>query len=160
MVISGSRYADASCFGETFQTGCDIDSVPQDLLSILNYVSKVNTDAKLHPAVLRQPSISGFQFLLNFGSTLNCIHYTCKLSKNIIPWSIHYPSEVILNEARHHFFVSIQGADCPFLILTHEAAVPLNIGAEDGCEFTFNFLGGHGIPQRSVGRLVLKNDVI
>jgi hypothetical protein len=40
------------------------------------------------------------------------------------------------------------------LILPHEAAVAFDIGTEDGNEFTFNFLYGHGIPQRLVARVV------
>jgi hypothetical protein len=61
---------------------------------------------------------------------------------------------VLLDKVCHHFLVSIKGPNSPFFILTHEAAVTLNIGAEDCSEFAFNFLGGHGIPQRLVGRVI------
>jgi hypothetical protein len=61
---------------------------------------------------------------------------------------------MMLNETSHHLLVSIQDADSPFLILSHETAVTLDIGTEDGSEFAFYFLGGHGIPHRFVGRLV------
>jgi hypothetical protein len=44
--------------------------------------------------------------------------------------------------------------DGPLFILSHEAAVSLHIRTEDGRELAFNFLYGHGIPQRLVGRLV------
>lgn len=39
-----------------------------------------------------------------------------------------------------------------FLIFTHEATVSFYICTEDGCEFTFYFLGGYGILQGLVGR--------
>jgi hypothetical protein len=58
---------------------------------------------------------------------------------------------MMLNEASHCFFISIKSADCPFLIFAHEAAVTLNIGTEDGSEFAFNFLCGHGVsPKNSI----------
>jgi len=44
--------------------------------------------------------------------------------------------------------------DGPPFVLSHEAAIAFDIGAEDGSEFTLNILGGHRIPQRLVGRLV------
>jgi hypothetical protein len=41
--------------------------------------------------------------------------------------------------------------DSPLLIFPHEAAVSLDIGTEDGGEFTFNFLCGHGVsPKNSI----------
>jgi hypothetical protein len=67
---------------------------------------------------------------------------------------------VLLDEVCHHFFVSIKSMDGPRLILCHEAAITLHICTEDGGEFAFNFLCGHGIPQRLGGRLVLKKGVI
>ena len=51
--------------------------------------------------------------------------------------------------------------NCKLPIFTRSAAVTFDIRIEDGSEFSFNFpwsglidLGGHGIPQRLVGRLV------
>jgi hypothetical protein len=52
----------------------------------------------------------------------------------------------MLNEASHDFFVSIQGSGCGFFIFPHEAAVAFDICTEDGSEFAFNFLCGHGVP--------------
>ena len=53
---------------------------------------------------------------------------------------------VMLDEVCHHLFVGIKRADGPRLILTHEATITLDIGTEDGSEFAFNFVRGHGIP--------------
>jgi hypothetical protein len=35
--------------------------------------------------------------------------------------------------------------DCPLFVLSHEAAIALDIGTEDSSKFTFDFLGGHEI---------------
>jgi hypothetical protein len=53
---------------------------------------------------------------------------------------------VMLDQAGHYFLVSIQGTDCPLLIFPHETAITLYICTKDGSKFSFNFLGGHGIP--------------
>jgi hypothetical protein len=62
------------------------------------------------------------------------------------------------NQASHDFFVGIQGTNGPFLIFPHETAVAFDIGTEDGSEFTFNFLVGHGVsPKNSIkGREKIK----
>jgi hypothetical protein len=52
------------------------------------------------------------------------------------------------------YLVSVKGTDSCLFILTHEAAVPLDICTKDCSELTFYFLCVHGIPQRLVGRLV------
>jgi hypothetical protein len=51
----------------------------------------------------------------------------------------------MLNEASHDFLVSIQGSGCGFFIFPHKAAITLHISTEDGSEFTFYFLSGHGV---------------
>jgi hypothetical protein len=56
---------------------------------------------------------------------------------------------VLLDEAPHHLLVDIQRAEGPFLIFSHKTAVTLYICTEDGCEFTFNFLRGHGVSLKN-----------
>jgi hypothetical protein len=51
---------------------------------------------------------------------------------------------IMLNQSSHYLLVGIKGANGPFLIFTHETTVTLNIGAEDGSEFAFNFFCSHG----------------
>jgi len=43
------------------------------------------------------------------------------------------------------FYLPLSLADNCFLILTHEDAVAFSIRTEDGGEYTFYTLGGHGI---------------
>jgi hypothetical protein len=50
---------------------------------------------------------------------------------------------VLLDNFGNNLPVSGDGADCGFLVLTHEAAVALDIGTEDCGELTFEVLGGH-----------------
>jgi hypothetical protein len=52
---------------------------------------------------------------------------------------------VLLDEVSHDVFIDIQCPNGPFFILSHETAVPLHIGTEDGRKFAFKFLGGHGV---------------
>jgi hypothetical protein len=61
---------------------------------------------------------------------------------------------IMLNQASHHLLVGIKDDYGPSLILSNEAAIAFYIRLEGGSEFAFNFLGGHGTPQRLVGRLI------
>jgi hypothetical protein len=45
----------------------------------------------------------------------------------------------------YHFQVGLQGTDGSFLILPHEAAVALDVRAQDGGELAFYLIRVHGI---------------
>jgi len=86
-----------------------------------------------------------YKFLLNLHSTSNRIDHAGKFSQHVISWSINYSSMALLDEVRHHFFIGIKGADSRLFILAHETTVTLYIRTQDGSQFAFNFLGGHGL---------------
>jgi hypothetical protein len=75
----------------------------------------------------------------------NGVHHTGKFGQDAAPPGGDDASLMLLNMSGYHFQVGLQGADGPFLILPHEAAVALDIGAQDGGEFAFYFFRGHGI---------------
>jgi hypothetical protein len=50
---------------------------------------------------------------------------------------------MFLDNCGYHLTVSGDGADCGFLVLTHEAAVTFDIGTEDCCELTLEVFCSH-----------------
>src|SRR5205823_4958222 len=51
---------------------------------------------------------------------------------------VHYAAALLLNAGGHDRAVGGQGADGGFFILAHQAAVALDIGAENGRELAFH----------------------
>jgi hypothetical protein len=56
-VIDGAGDTDSSSLSQPFHAGRDVYSIPVYPLSLLDYISKVDTDTKFHPAVFRQLSV-------------------------------------------------------------------------------------------------------
>ncbi len=98
-IIDGPGDADASPLGQAFHTGSDIDPVSVNPLSFLDHIPKVDPDAKLHPAVFRQLSVSGSELLLDLHGTLDRIHHAGKLSQKVIPRRVHHPTPMLPDDA-------------------------------------------------------------
>ncbi|NIS68508.1 MAG: hypothetical protein GTO12_06005, partial [Proteobacteria bacterium] len=60
-------------------------------------------------------------------------------------WRVHYPAMMLLDERGHGLPVRLQSLYGSYLILAYEAAIAFDVGAEDGGEFAFKALLGHGI---------------
>ncbi len=52
-VIDSPGDADSSSLSQSFDTSRNVDPIPIDPFFLLDYISKVNADSKLHPAVFR-----------------------------------------------------------------------------------------------------------
>ena len=62
-----SYHSDCRCLplGHTLHAGCNVDSVAVDTLPLLEHIPMVDANAKIHPAVLGQLSLFGFEYLLD-----------------------------------------------------------------------------------------------
>jgi hypothetical protein len=74
---------------------------------------------------------------------LHRIHHAGKFGEDVVPWSIHHPASVLLDQIRDDPLIILQGLYSGSLILTHEAAVSHYIGTEDGSKFAFETFCGH-----------------
>ena len=97
-VIDRSGDADSSSLCETLNSGSYVYPITIDTLSLLHHIAKVDTYAKVHPAVFRQLSVPNPEFLLDLHGTPHRIHYTAKFCQKIIPRGVHHPSTVLLYE--------------------------------------------------------------
>src|SRR5690242_2137122 len=70
------RNADAARLGETLQPRRDVNAVPVNLLALDHHIAKVDADAELHPALLRQLRILGPKRGLNRNGASNCLDHT------------------------------------------------------------------------------------
>ena len=90
------------------------------------------------------------QFLLDGDGALHRLHHTGKLRQQVIPRGVHDPPPVLLDEAGHHLPIAGYGADGRHLVLAHETAIPLDIGAEDRRKPAFH---AHMLPELMVACL-------
>ena len=135
--------ANTSRFGQTSQPRSDVDAITIYPVPYLNDISKVDANAKLHLLVFGQIGIPDTDIFLNRHSTLYCINYTGKLSKQIVAQRIHYSAAVFLDNLGNSLQVSYNGTNGAIVILSHKSAVIIDIGNKDCGEPTFEVLCGH-----------------
>ena len=80
LIISPTGYADTTSIGKGFDTSGNVDTVSVDSTVFINDISEIDTNTKLHLAVIRQFSIAFRQFPLDFHSTIDGINNADKLS--------------------------------------------------------------------------------
>src|SRR5262249_34870880 len=132
------RDADASSVGQALQTGGDVDAITVDLFPLHNHIAQVDTNAELHSPVGWQLRIPSFEFALDLDRTLHGVHHAGELGEHTIACGANDSTALLLDEGVGYFPVGSQGAQRAYLILAHQAAVALDIGAEDGGEFAFD----------------------
>jgi hypothetical protein len=143
-VIDGSGDADSTALRKPFYTGCDIYPVAVDAAFLLNHISEVDPNAKMHPACFRQLRVPDPEFLLNFYRATYRTHNTPKFSEKIVSGRINHPPSVFLDKCRHQIPVCCQGSDRRVFVFPHKATVTLDIGAEDRGELSFKTFLIHG----------------
>jgi hypothetical protein len=121
------RDANTSSIGQTLNPSSYIDPIAVDSLFFVDYISKVDSNAKGHSAILGQFRVPDFEFLLDLYGTTHRIHGTGKLSQYVVSGGVYYPASVFLDDRGNHFPVSSYGSDSGFLVFGHEAAVAFGI---------------------------------
>src|SRR5216684_7569068 len=136
--------ADAARVGEAFEAGGDVDAVAVYLLAIHHHVAEVHADTKLHSPLGLPCRVFRLERCLDHHGAVNRLHDAGKLRHYAIARRINESPAMLLDEAVDQLAVGGKSAQRRLFILTHEAAIAEDIGAEYGGELTFQH------PPRSV----------
>jgi hypothetical protein len=109
----------------------------------MDHITKVDSNAKLHLALVRQLGVLGLKFLLDFDRTAHCVYHTGKFCQYVVAWRVHHSASVFLDDFGDNLPVSGNGTDGVLVVFTHEATISFDIGTEDGGKLTFEVLAGH-----------------
>ena len=155
VLANALRYAQAAGFGDPIQPCNHVDSVTEDVTVLDDDVALMYPDAKGHRQVRRDAGIAWDHCPLYFDRALDGFDHAGELDQHPVAGRLDH-APVMLSDLRVDKLASVgpEGGKRPRLVDAHEATVAYHVGGQDGSEFTFNFLCSHGIPQRSVGRLV------
>jgi hypothetical protein len=133
-----ARNADAARFGQAFQPSRNVHPIPIDLLLVNDDVAKIDTDAELHPPGWCQIGIFRFKSGLNSYSTLDRVHHAVELGQYAVAGGVDETAVVLLDELTDDPPIRGQGAKRRLLIVSHKAAVAVDVGAQDRGEFAFH----------------------
>jgi hypothetical protein len=131
LVIRGARKTDTTALGQPLDAGRDVDPIPVETIALDNHISQVDAYTEHHLAGRWQLSVAGFEVVLNRYGTLHRIDHAGELREQVIPRRVYHSAPMRLDVGSHHLAVGGEGADGGHLIVAHEAAVALDIGAED-----------------------------
>src|SRR5712692_1416813 len=150
LVVGSARKTDATALGQPLNAGRDVDPIPVETIALNNHIPQVDTDTEHHLAGRWQRSVAGFEVVLNRDGTLHRIDHAGELREQVIPRGVHHAAPMRLDVCGHHLAVGGEGADGGHFIVAHEAAVALDIGAEDGRELALDAGEGHSSLLRTV----------
>jgi len=138
LFVDGARDANAAGVGETLQPRRDVDPVTVDLIALDHHVAEVDADAELHPALRRQLRVFSAERGLNIHRAVHRLDHAGELGQNAIAGGVYEAAVVLLDQAVDDLAVSGQSSKCRLLISPHEAAVAVDVGAEDSGELAFH----------------------
>src|SRR5262249_9421786 len=138
LIIDRPRDAEAAGLGQALQPRRNIDSIAVDALALDDDISQVDADTKLHTALHGQRGVPGFELVLDGDGALYRFDHAGKLRQQVVPWGVHDAPPVLLDESGHHLAIRRYSTHGCRLILAHEAAIPLDICAEDRRKLAFH----------------------
>ena len=133
--MHGARDTDTSPFSQAFQTGRDVDPISVNTLILNHHVADVDTHAVVHLSVCRKLDVPHGKLSLHLNRALHRVNHARKLGQEIIAGGIDHPAGMVLNGLGHQLPICGQRPNRGNLIITHEATIALDIGAQDGGEF-------------------------
>jgi hypothetical protein len=126
-----------NCGNSVRSSDHDIDPVAINLLAFDHHIAKIHPDAELHPAWRRQIRIRGPERGLNIDRTINCDHAR-KFGENTVAGGVDETTAMLLDGRTDDFAMGSKGAQRRLFVLTRQAAIALNVGAEYRCELAFH----------------------
>src|ERR1700681_151320 len=122
-----ARNADAADLGETFQAGCDIDAIAEQVAVALDHVADRNADAKAHLTAGGISHVAGAQALLDVDRASNGFDRTWKFGKNGVASGIEDAAAVSGDEVVGHLSIGCEAPQRFLFIFGNQPAVASNI---------------------------------
>src|ERR1700691_3649455 len=132
LVVGLARNADAAAFGDTFETGGNIDAVAIDVFAFDDDVADVHADAKRHLAVALSASIARRHRPLNFSSATDAFDGAGEFLKQPVAHELDNATAVLGNAGIDHLgAMLVQQSERARLALAHSPAVADCVGGHD-----------------------------
>src|SRR5215472_2450052 len=126
------RDADTAGLGDTFEPGGDIDPIAEDVVTLDQYIAKMDADAPFHTAVAGHTRIAFRAQLLQRQSAFDGADHRTELDQDPVAGGLDDPSAISADQRVGGSTVLAQCLCRTRLVFTHQAAVAGDIGSEDG----------------------------
>ena len=131
IVMSCSRKAHQTRWGQSLQAGRDVHAVAEQVPAPDHRLSDVHANPERHPTVLGNRLVDGRDPLLDRDGTPNCVDGTGKLREDAVTRCVGDPSAMQLDLTIRDLAVGGEQAQGATLVPAHEPGIAGHIGTED-----------------------------
>ena len=142
--VGRAREADAAALGQALQAGGDVDAVSVEALALDDDIAQIDPDSEPHLAGGRQVGVPGLEGALDLDGALDSVHDAGELRQHVVAGGVHDAPAMAGHRGGDHRAGLGDGADGRHLVVAHEPAIPLHIGAHDGGELPLHGTRIHG----------------
>ncbi|HEU0201086.1 MAG TPA: hypothetical protein VFR86_11690 [Burkholderiaceae bacterium] len=141
LIEDGAGNTNAAAGGKSLQAWGNVDALPEDLSAFDDDVADVDPDAKLHSSFGGKTLVAQSERPLKLNGTLHRVHRTWELGQEAVSRRVDDAPAMLFDMPASNLEISRQPLQRADLVLAHEAAVALDIGAENRRQFACEGLG-------------------
>jgi hypothetical protein len=128
---------------ESFEAGCDVNAVAEQVLAVDDDIADVHADAELHRLVGGSAGIRSRNCCLHRDRALHSIDRAGEVSDDAVASGVEDAASVRRNQTVDDATAGLQLSVRADLVARHHPAVAGNVGSENRCELSFDGLPGH-----------------
>src|SRR5215831_1095222 len=129
LIVGGAGKADAAALGQPFEARRNVDAVAVEPGVLHDHVAEVDADTKPHAAGVRKDGVARAELALDLDRGLDRVDHARELGKHVITGRVHHTAVVAGHDGGDDLTVLGDGADGGRLVVPHETAVALRVGA-------------------------------
>jgi hypothetical protein len=130
--------ADAARFRQTLQPRRDVYPVAVNLFAVDDHIAQVHAYPELHPSLGCDARVLNLESSLDLDGAIYRLDHAGEFRQHAVTGRIDESPAVSFYERVDNLAMGRQGAKSRSLIVTHEAAVAINISAEDRGELALH----------------------
>jgi len=136
MVVDAARDADTAGLGQPLETHGDIDAIAEDVAVLDHDIADIDADAKPHTALFAEGQVGLGKITLDLNGALYGGKYAGEFGENAVTGRAADPAAVLRDDRVGDGSMGRERRQRVFLGDAHQAAIPLDIGGEDGDELS------------------------
>ena len=133
-LVDLAGHADTARFRDSLQPRSDVDAVAEDSIIVVDNVTEVDADTKLHTPLGLDCGIAFDHLPLNGDCAFDCVQHTGELGQYAVSGRIDDTSAKLANHRQHDRLMALEVAHRPRFVRTHQGAIAGDVCGQDGCK--------------------------
>src|SRR4030095_1111663 len=126
------READTAPLRQALQAGGNVDAISVEALALDGDAAQIEPDAEPHLARGWQLGVPELELALDLDRALDGVHHAGELRQHVVAGRVYHAPAVAGHGGADHRAILGDGPHRRHLVVAHEPAVALHVGAHDG----------------------------